>query len=104
MHGGAGLEGLLLEGPRGARRLGRDQLALHNDYNGKLTPRIGGTEVLLHGRDEIVTALLEELAVDTSTHDIHKSRKSTLVVGSHGLPYLSAVPSWICRLDLPPWL
>ena len=79
-----------------------DQFASGSDVIGKLTTGIRGTEVLFHGFDEIIATFHEELAIYTSTHDIHKSRKGTLIVGSHRLSSLLAVPGWMKRIDLPP--
>ena len=70
----------------------------------ELTVGISGTKVLLHSRDEIVAALHEKLTIDTSTHDVHKSRKGTLIVGSHRLRYLLVMPGWMARINLPPLL
>lgn len=90
MHGGARLADLLLEGSRGARRLRRSQPTSDSDER-ELTARIDGTEVLLDSRNELVAALLEELAVNTSTYIIHKPCEGVFIVCSHRLGYLLAV-------------
>ena len=37
----------------------------------------------------------------TSTHDVHKSGECTLVVSSHGLPYLLALLEWMAGATYP---